>query len=202
MTMRIMTLGRWAAPALFLSLFGCGGTGSLEKAVPFRATLEAGTGDNVTMIVTRSNRLPGEGTECRLEQTNPDWCSANFQTLRYNVQPSYTLYRVYVRNLSTTGSAAARVSIQKDGEGKGTATATIPAGHRRLAPRVTLGIEPCFGGNPGQAGVHLRPVSVLPQASVARSDGNLFYEGARTGSGLLSCGVRLGILLPDRVGLE
>ncbi|RYG75229.1 hypothetical protein EON80_01335 [bacterium] len=129
--MKIMTLGRWAAPALLLFVLGCGGSGAFEKAVPFRATLEAGSGDTVTLIVTRSNRVPGAGPECQLAGTNPDWCSANFQTLRFDVQPSYTLYRVYVKNLSTTSSASARVRIQKDGEDKGVATSTIPAGGSR-----------------------------------------------------------------------
>ncbi|CAN5512452.1 hypothetical protein BH11ARM2_BH11ARM2_35390 [soil metagenome] len=130
--MKSMTLGRWAAPAAVAMIAGCGGSGSFAQPVPFRATLEAGSvSDQLTMIVTRSNEVPATGNDCRLDKSPPDWCSANFQSLSFNVQPSFTLYRVYVRNLSSTNTASARVRIDRDGDDKGTATATIPAGQDR-----------------------------------------------------------------------
>jgi|GEM_PF-3495396 len=89
-----------AASALsVLALSGCGGT-SLVQAVP--TTLNFATTDsaNTQIVVTRSNRVPGAGQQCTLS-AQPEWCSnPSIQELRFDVQPSFTLYRVYVVNTS------------------------------------------------------------------------------------------------------
>lgn len=89
-----------AASALsVLALSGCGGT-SLVQAVP--TTLNFATTDsaNTQIVVTRSNRVPGAGQQCTLS-SQPEWCSnPSIQELRFDVQPSFTLYRVYVVNTS------------------------------------------------------------------------------------------------------
>jgi hypothetical protein len=81
------------------ALSGCGGT-SFVQAVP--TTLNFATTDsaNTQIVVTRSNRVPGAGQECTLS-SQPEWCSnPSIQELRFEVQPSFTLYRAYVVNTS------------------------------------------------------------------------------------------------------
>lgn len=81
------------------ALSGCGGTSFVQ---PVPTTLNFATTDSAStrLVVTRNNRLPGAGEECSLSM-QPEWCSnPSIQELRFDVQPSFTLYRVYVVNTS------------------------------------------------------------------------------------------------------
>jgi len=115
-----------------LALGGCGGGATFVEPVPTRVSLEVegGSIDNVTMIVTRKGSAPNTTgqSQCTLE-SQPDWCNRAFQELRFDVQPSQTLYRVYVAN-NGAQSIQARVRLEKEGADK-RAFATVPAGQSR-----------------------------------------------------------------------
>lgn len=104
------------APALALAMVGCGGGGgAFVKAVPYKATVLPGSETSqVTLVVTRKNQTPGQSTDACVFNAPPDWCRATYPILSFDVQPSLTLYRVYVRNTGTN-TATARVQIERDG---------------------------------------------------------------------------------------
>ncbi|CAN5512567.1 hypothetical protein BH11ARM2_BH11ARM2_35400 [soil metagenome] len=124
------SIGRWTAPLALILAAGCGGAILGGRSTHYKATLESGAAtDKVTLIVTRNNAAPGTNSDdCRLDQTLPDWCEANDNSLSFTVQPSYTLYRVYVLNLSPTAPATATVRLQDDAN---STTATIAASKTR-----------------------------------------------------------------------
>lgn len=81
-----------------LFLVGCGGGGpSLEQPVGTEVVLQQDAGANVDMLVTRDNQVPGAGQTCDFD-SQPGWCSKYVGELDFDVQPSHTLYRVYVEN--------------------------------------------------------------------------------------------------------
>jgi hypothetical protein len=104
---------------------GCGG--SLVAAVYTKVSIEVdGSPTSATemTITRRGSDLDVETNPCTLT-SQPDWCSRSFSQLRFNAQPSFTLYRVYVTNPSDE-SIVARVRIQRDGVDR-RAYATVPA---------------------------------------------------------------------------
>jgi hypothetical protein len=104
---------------------GCGG--SLIPVVTTKVSIEVdGSPTSATeLIITRTGKeVDAETNPCTLG-SQPDWCSRSFSQLRFNIQPSYTLYRVYVSNPSDT-AIVARVRVQRDGVDR-RAYATVPA---------------------------------------------------------------------------
>jgi hypothetical protein len=116
----------WMALGLVgMTAAGCGG--SLVAAVYTKVSIEVdGSPTSATeMTITRRGAdLDTETNPCTLT-SQPDWCSRSFSQLRFNTQPSFTLYRVYVTNPSDE-SIVARVRIQRDGVDR-RAYATVPA---------------------------------------------------------------------------
>ncbi len=82
---------------------GCGGGGSLAKPVYTEVTLEVdGNKVGPDLWITRDSRYWDDyNNPCTLDDP-ADWCTTSFNTNRFDVQPSYTTYRVFVRNFANS----------------------------------------------------------------------------------------------------
>jgi len=99
----------------------------LVPAVYTKVSLEVdGSPTSATelVITRRGNEVAEEANPCTLG-AQPDWCTRSFSELRFDVNPSYTLYRVYVSNPSDA-AILARVRIKRDGVDR-RAYASVPA---------------------------------------------------------------------------
>ena len=105
---------------------GCGGSGSLEQPVPTTVVFNTGGVGGMEILVTRGNNDALVPNPCTLT-SQPAWCTnPALGTLKFDVQPSYTLYRVYVKN-TTASCQVASVRVTRKGTDK-TLTKAIPAG--------------------------------------------------------------------------
>jgi len=94
------------AGAAVLTALACGGAGTFVQPVPTTLTFTALPSDGLDMIITRNTSNPGVGSECSFAE-QPNWCSnPAVGELQLDVQPSYTLYHVYVRNTGANDRVA------------------------------------------------------------------------------------------------
>jgi hypothetical protein len=64
------------------------------------------------MVVTRDNNEPDSAEQCTFN-VRPEWCRSDFDALRFDVQPSRVLYRVYVQNTGTD-PVIVRVGVRRE----------------------------------------------------------------------------------------
>jgi hypothetical protein len=81
------------------ALFGCGGAGVMP--VYNEVTLEVdGSRTGPDLWITRNTKYWSDYDDpCQIDFP-ASWCTTSFNTTRFDVQPSYTTYRVFVRNFA------------------------------------------------------------------------------------------------------
>lgn len=82
-----------------VAMTGCGGA-AFVRPVPTEVSLEASSTAGLELIISRNSLGPDSADVCTLTSTR-EWCSQSINRLRFDVQPSFTLYRAYVRNTGT-----------------------------------------------------------------------------------------------------
>jgi len=125
--------------AVIMGALGCGGGGSIYKPIETSATLAVEGSSSVQMLVTRNSKPVDTSEQCSSASGGQtSWCSApGFGELKFDVQPSFTLYRIYVRN-SGGETVSAKVTV-KNKNGNKSAIATLKAGETKWF--WTLGVE-------------------------------------------------------------
>ena len=110
--------------AVGFSAAGCCGS-SLVAAVPTSAIFTV-SGSGLEMFITRDSQGPSYPNPCS-SATLADWCtSPSVGEVKFDVNPSSTLYRVYVQNLGAVDRTASVRIIRK--VVNETQTKAVPAG--------------------------------------------------------------------------